>query len=72
MGENATDAPNVEIDVCATCSAACPVHTNTRAYVDSITQGMYEDAFEKIREFNPFPSVCGLVCHHPCEQQCRR
>ncbi len=63
---------NDELEVCATCSAACPVHTDTRAYVDCISRGDYEGAFEKIREFNPFPSVCGLVCHHPCEQQCRR
>ncbi|NLW50669.1 MAG: FAD-dependent oxidoreductase [Candidatus Brocadiaceae bacterium] len=59
-------------EVCATCRAACPVHTDTQAYVQLITQGRYEEAFEKIREFNPFPSVCSLICHHPCEQACRR
>jgi len=48
------------------------VRTDTRAYVELITKGRYEEAFEKIREFNPFPSVCGLICHHPCEQKCRR
>ena len=61
-----------QLEICATCSAACPVHTDTRAYVELITQGRYEEAFEKIREFNPFPSVCSLICHHPCEQACRR
>ena len=24
-----------------------------------------------IREANPFPSVCGRVCNHPCEEKCR-
>ncbi len=62
----------VEVEVCATCGVACPVQTDTRAYVDLIRQGRYEEAFEKIREFNPFPSACGLICHHPCEQECRR
>ena len=62
----------VELLPCATCGAHCPVRTDTRAYVDLIAQGRYEDAFEKIREFNPFPSVCGLICHHPCEAACRR
>lgn len=66
----AQDEP--EDERCATCSAACPVHTDTRAYVDLIARGRYEEAFEKIRQFNPFPSVCSLVCHHPCEQSCRR
>jgi len=25
-----------------------------------------------IRQTNPFPSVCGRVCHHPCEDVCNR
>lgn len=67
------ERPNsVGLEPCTTCSAACPVGTDTRAYVDLIAQGRYEEAFEKLREFNPFPSVCGLVCHHPCEEECRR
>ncbi len=73
MAEESPQATSdVEFEPCATCGAACPVHTDTRAYVDLIAQGRYEEAFEKIREFNPFPSVCGLICHHPCEQECRR
>ena len=61
-----------QVERCATCSAACPVHTDTRAYVDLIAQGRYEEAFGVVREHNPFPSVCGLICHHPCEEACRR
>jgi len=59
-------------ELCARCTAACPVHTDTRAYVDLIARGRYEDAFEVIRQSNPFPSVCSLICHHPCEEECRR
>jgi len=70
--ETPSTNPDVEVEPCATCGAACPVHTDTRAYVDLIAQGRYEEAFERIREFNPFPSVCSLICHHPCEQECRR
>ena len=73
MAEPKTQTPSdLTPERCATCGAACPVHTDTRAYVDLIAQGRYEEAFEKIREFNPFPSVCSLICHHPCEQECRR
>ena len=25
-----------------------------------------------IRKDNPFPTVCALICEHPCEQRCRR
>lgn len=61
-----------EAPVCSTCSAACPVHTDTQGYVDLLARGRFEEAFEKIREFNPFPSTCSLICHHPCEEACRR
>ena len=68
----AQQADTVQLEPCATCGAACPVRTDTRAYVDLIRQGRYEEAFETIRASNPFPTVCGLICHHPCEEACRR
>lgn len=58
--------------VLATCSAACPVHTDTREYVQCISRGDYEGALDILLDVNPFPSVCGRICHHPCEQECRR
>ncbi|MFH0964667.1 MAG: FAD-dependent oxidoreductase [Planctomycetota bacterium] len=61
-----------EVQEYPTCRAACPVHTDTRAYVDLVAQGRYHEAFDLIRAVNPFPSVCGYICHHPCEQECRR
>ncbi len=73
LGKRSGQKPDtVVIEPCATCGAACPVRTDTRAYVDLISQGRYIEAFEVIRETNPFPSVCSLICHHPCEQKCRR
>jgi NADPH-dependent glutamate synthase beta subunit-like oxidoreductase/coenzyme F420-reducing hydrogenase delta subunit len=56
----------------ASCMAACPVQTDTRRYVELITQGKYEEALELLLDANPFSSVCGRICHHPCEEQCRR
>ncbi|MDR3554153.1 MAG: FAD-dependent oxidoreductase [Syntrophobacteraceae bacterium] len=56
----------------ATCSAACPVHTDTREYVARVSRGDYEGALDILLEVNPFPSVCGRICHHPCESRCRR
>lgn len=58
--------------LCATCSAACPVHTDTREYTQRIARGDYEGALDVLLEVNPFPSVCGRICHHPCEAECRR
>jgi NADPH-dependent glutamate synthase beta subunit-like oxidoreductase/coenzyme F420-reducing hydrogenase delta subunit len=56
----------------APCTAACPVHTDTRRLVELIVAGRYEDALELLLDANPFSSVCGRICHHPCEQGCRR
>ena len=54
------------------CRAACPVNTDVQAYVGLIAQGRYNEAFEVIRSVNPIASVCSMICHHPCEQSCRR
>lgn len=64
--------PKPGILLAATCMAACPVHTPTQAYVQAIAEGRYEDAMELLLAANPFSSVCGRICHHPCEQKCRR
>ncbi|MCX7806035.1 MAG: FAD-dependent oxidoreductase, partial [Planctomycetota bacterium] len=54
------------------CRAGCPVHADVRGYVELIARGRYRDALALIMEVLPFPSVCGRICHHPCEQACRR
>lgn len=59
-------------ELCANCQAACPVHTDTRRYAALIAEGRYPEAFEVIRATNPIPSICARICHHPCEQKCRR
>jgi NADPH-dependent glutamate synthase beta subunit-like oxidoreductase len=51
---------------------ACPVHTQAGRYVSLIAQGRYEEAYRYARIPNPFASVCGRVCGHPCEPACRR
>jgi formate dehydrogenase (NADP+) beta subunit len=51
---------------------ACPVHTPAGRYVSLIAQGRYEEAYRYARVPNPFASVCGRVCGHPCEPACRR
>jgi formate dehydrogenase beta subunit len=54
------------------CMQACPVHTPAGRYVSLIAQGRYEEAYRYARVPNPFASVCGRVCGHPCEPACRR
>ncbi len=54
------------------CMQACPVHTQAGRYVSLIAEGKYEDAYRYARVPNPFASICGRVCGHPCETACRR
>lgn len=54
------------------CAAICPAHVDVPGYIALTKEGRCEDAVRLIRRDNPFPSVCGYVCEHPCENHCRR
>lgn len=54
------------------CQHTCPVGINVPRYVAAVGEGDYDRAVEIIRERNPFPAICGRICHHPCEVKCRR
>jgi NADH-quinone oxidoreductase subunit F len=54
------------------CQHTCPVGINIPKYVAHIAAGEYQEAIDTIRERNPFPAICGRICHHPCESKCRR
>ncbi len=54
------------------CREVCPLGMDIPGYLISISQGRFDKALEIIRETNPFPLVCGRICHHPCEQECIR
>ena len=56
----------------APCSNACPLGQDISFYLTSLADGKPEEAWKKILEANPFPAVCGRVCHHPCETDCSR
>jgi len=59
-------------DKTSPCTAACPVGNDIVAFIQKITEGDFEGAWDLIREENPFPGVCGRVCFHPCESKCNR
>jgi heterodisulfide reductase subunit A-like polyferredoxin len=56
----------------APCRDGCPAGQRAQGYIALIAQGRYRDALRVIKEDNPFPSVCGRTCHHPCESKCSR
>jgi NADPH-dependent glutamate synthase beta subunit-like oxidoreductase len=54
------------------CREVCPIGMDVPGYVIAASQGKFEKAMEIIRDTNPFPMVCGRICHHPCERECIR
>ncbi|HUL21945.1 MAG TPA: NADH-ubiquinone oxidoreductase-F iron-sulfur binding region domain-containing protein [Thermodesulfobacteriota bacterium] len=54
------------------CQHTCPVGMDVPAYIALIRAGRIDDAYKILKRTNPFPSVCGRVCSHPCESKCRR
>lgn len=56
----------------APCREACPAHADVRNYILHIAEGDWLGAIDVIRENLPFAAVCGRICHHPCQQDCRR
>ena len=73
---------HIEQGVCATgsrsglatapCQAACPAGIDIPSYLTLVAQGRYEEAISIIREDNPLPWICGIICTHPCEMVCTR
>ena len=56
----------------APCRDACPTGQRAQGYIALIRQKRYADAYWAIRREHPFPSVCGRVCNHLCEDACSR
>ena len=56
----------------APCRAACPTDQRAQGYIALIKQKRFADAYWAIRREHPFPSVCGRVCNHRCEDACSR
>ncbi len=54
------------------CVEMCPAHVDIPGYISLINEGRHRDAVRLICKDNPFPSACGLICEHPCEERCRR
>lgn len=59
-------------DCVAPCVKTCPANIDIQSYLHLTGQGNFKSALRVIKENNPFPLVCGRVCPHPCESECRR
>ncbi|MEI9476643.1 MAG: NAD(P)-binding protein [Deltaproteobacteria bacterium] len=54
------------------CNETCPAGNDIEGFMVLTREGKFREAWERIKEENPFPGVCGRVCFHPCESSCNR
>ncbi len=50
------------------CQLGCPVNIDIRDFIAFVAEGDFRAAYDKIKETNSLPAVCGRVC--PQEEQC--
>jgi 2-oxoacid:acceptor oxidoreductase delta subunit (pyruvate/2-ketoisovalerate family) len=62
----------VYVDRLPPCNNACPAGENVQKWLYHAESGHYETAWRQLMADNPFPSIMGRVCYHPCETICNR
>ncbi|MBK6714370.1 MAG: FAD-dependent oxidoreductase [Burkholderiales bacterium] len=54
------------------CRQACPVGGEIATWIGQARSGDLHGAWLTLVRNNPFPSIAGRICHHPCEAACNR
>ncbi len=56
----------------APCHGACPVNGDIAEWIGLARGRDFQAAWQVLARHNPFPSIAGRICHHPCETACNR
>ena len=59
-------------DCLSPCHRLCPLRLNIPVMLRQVQAGKLDEAIVLIRDTLPLAGVLGRLCHHPCEQGCRR
>jgi ferredoxin len=59
-------------DCLSPCHRLCPLRMNIPVMLRQVQANRYEEAIVTIKNALPMPAILGRLCHHPCEQGCRR
>ncbi len=56
------------------CVMGCPVNVQIPEFIKLVAEGKFEEAYQKVKETNALPAICGRVCPQEtqCEQLCVR
>lgn len=52
------------------CVEGCPVNVQIPEFLKLVAEGKFEEAYDKVKETNSLPAICGRVC--PQESQCEK
>lgn len=64
--------PGAKPEELVPCRGKCPLGMDVPAYVSAVARGEYRYAASLVRNTAPLASILGYICHHPCEEACRR
>lgn len=59
-------------DCLSPCARICPLGMNVPLMLRQVQQGRPDEAIATVRAALALPAVLGRLCHHPCENGCRR
>src|SRR5690348_8938023 len=59
-------------DCLSPCHRICPLRLDIPLMIRQIESGRLQEAAVTLKNAVPLPAVLGRLCHHPCENGCRR
>lgn len=54
------------------CRQGCLLDGEIPVWVEAVKLGRWEEAWQVMSRYNPFPALTGYVCFHPCTENCNR
>ncbi len=54
------------------CRRDCLLCGEIPRWMEAVKQKRWEEAWQIMRRYNPFPALTGYVCFHPCTENCNR
>lgn len=54
------------------CRQGCLLDGEIPVWLEAVKDGRWEEAWQIVSRYNPFPALTGHVCFHPCTENCNR
>ena len=54
------------------CRQGCLLDGEVPVWLEAVKSEQWEEAWQVMRRYNPFPALTGYTCFHPCNENCNR